>query len=139
MNCRILATCSLSPRLNENTIVTSSPGEKKVICLKPVLRQHPWFGSICMEPQGSDLSNGQHLSHNHEEISEYPYCRLRQHEDLQFIFCIAPSPHSGFSHYCYFSLVVLEPKYMFVIISQLLLLKLAVVQFHWLMPTNLCG
>ena len=59
----------LSARLGEDIIVTSSPGERSV-----------------HELQGLDLSNGQHISHNHalnnchdsmtnhKKISKHKYC-----------------------------------------------------------------
>ena len=40
----------LSARLGEDIIVTSSPGERSITYLGPVLRQDPLFGSIWVQP-----------------------------------------------------------------------------------------
>ena len=57
----------LSARLGEDIIVTTSPGERSITYLGPVLRQHLLFGSIWVQPRaaGFALLNGQHVSHNH--------------------------------------------------------------------------
>ena len=61
----------MSGHEQQNIIVTSGPGERNFNYLGPVLKQDPSFGSLLAAfvyshgLQGLDLSNGQHVSHNH--------------------------------------------------------------------------
>ena len=59
----------LSARLSEDIIVTSSPGERSVTDLRPVLRQEPSFGSIWVQPWAAGFGllqwSTRKLSHNH--------------------------------------------------------------------------